>query len=256
MKKLFIFILACAGLTIAVNAQEALKECKEGVYRQVKYKVGEKPIEDYPFEVYKILYNNKDTQNTYLFHLDLFDVFSQNKAIPTFIIRECSSEMKIMDTDKKSFVNRWVCNMLHKTIKYGEVVDEYYSKKHKKTESYKKFKKVFTEKPKKNNWFHGVWKMKTDEAVVYKIYGNKHRISVFIANGKAQGRVDTFEIMKNGSTKENGNPCYFSWSSPDTYQLSYYINDYIFYEDYRRSSIEEFEKELIQILGATPCFVR
>ena len=251
MKKLFILILACTGLTIAANAQEALKECKEGVYRQVRYKVGEKPAEDYPFQVYKILHNTKGTQDTYLFHLDLFDIISQNKRIASFIIRESNSGMQIVEANKKSFVNRWVCNMAHKTIRYGEVVDEYYSQKHKATESYKNLKKIFTEKPKKNNWYHGVWRLQTDVAVVYKIYGNNHRITVTLANGKAQGRVDTLELMKNGSTLEDGNPCYFSWSSPDTYQLSYYINGYIFYENYKRSSFEEFEKELIQALGAT-----
>lgn len=251
MKKLFILILACTGLTIAANAQEALKECKEGVYRQVRYKVGEKSTEDYPFQVYKILHNTKGTQDTYLFHLDLFDIISQNKRIASFIIRESNSGMQIVEANKKSFVNRWVCNMAHKTIRYGEVVDEYYSQKHKATESYKNFKKIFTEKPQKNNWYHGVWRLQTDVAVVYKIYGNNHRITVTLANGKALGRVDTLELMENGSTLEDGNPCYFSWSSPDTYQLSYYINGYIFYENYKRSSFEEFEKELIQALGAT-----
>lgn len=250
MKKLFILILACTGLAIAANAQEALKGCKEGVYRQIRYKVGEKPTEDYPFQVYKVLYNNEDTQNTYLFHLDLFDIISQNKKISSFIIRDSSSEMQIVEANKKSFVNRWVCDMAHKTIRYGEVVDEHYSQRHKATDSYKNFKKIFTKKPKKNNWYHGVWKLQIDKAVIYKIYGNNHRITVTLANGTAQGRVDTFEIMKNGSTMEDGNPCYFSWSSPDSYQLSYYINGYIFYENYKRSSIEEFEKELIQTLGA------
>ncbi len=200
------------------------------------------------------MYNNKDTKNTYLFHLDLYNMVSQNKLIDAFIIRECSSEMEILEADKNSFVNRWICDMRHRTIKYGEVVNEYYSKKHKKTKLYKKFKSVFTEKPKKNNLYHGVWKLQTDKAVTYKIYGNKHRITVTLANGKAIGRIDTFEIMKNNSTLEDGNTCYFSWNSPDTYQLSYYINDNIFYENYKRSSIEEFESELIQILGMTPCF--
>lgn len=281
MKKLFIFILACTTLTIAANAQEMLKKCENGVYKCVKYKIGDKPIEDYPFEVYKILHTNENTQNTYLFHLDLYSVIErpvlppppagvsredyisqckenpfQYKEIPLFILRETSSELEIMEAEKKGFVNRWVCDMAHRTIKYGEVVNEHFSKKHKASKIYKKFKKVFTEKPKKNNWFHGVWKLQTDQVVIYKIYGNKHRITVTLANGKAQGRIDTFEIMKNGSTLENGNACYFSWSTPDTYQLSYYINNNIFYEDYRRSSIEEFEQELIQILGVTPCFVR
>lgn len=264
MKKLFIFLLACTTLTIAANAQEVLKKSKDGVYRQVKYKEGEKPVQDNPFEVYKVLYTNKVTNNTYLFHLDLFDVSyldlfdvkSQEKIVGNFILRETSSEMEILEADKNSFVNRWVCDILHKTIKYGEVVNEYYSKKFKATKAYKNFKKVFTEKPKKNNWYHGVWKLQTDAAVVYKIYGNKHRITVTLANGKAEGRVDTFEIMKNGSTMEDGNPCYFSWSSPDSYQLSYFLNDVRFYEDYNRSSIEEFENDLIRILGVTPCFVR
>lgn len=256
MKKLFIFILACTTLTIAVNAQEILKKCDDGVYRQTEYKRGEKPVEDYPFEVYKILYTNKIMRNTYLFHFDLYSTISQDKVIPTFILRECSSEMDVIEVDKKNFVNKWVCDMLHRTIEYGEVVNEYYSKKFKKTDAYKKFVKVFTEKPKKNNWYHGVWKLQTDEAVIYKIYGNKHRITVTLADGKAQGRIDTFEIMKNGSTLEDGNPCYFSWSTPDTYQLSYYIDGIIFYENYRRSSIEEFENELIHILGVTPCFIR
>ena len=137
----------------------------------------------------------------------------------------------------------------HRTIEYGTVVNEYYTKKFKPSTVYKEIEKVFKTKPSKKNAYLGVWKCKTYNAdTYYKIYGEKYRVGMHIRRNDAQGSIETVEYLKDKTTIEGGNPCDIRWTSPDSYTLFYQWNGNTIGEIWERSSMEELGEDFNRVV--------
>lgn len=230
---------------------------KPGVYRQTQYKQGDQPVEDYPFEVYKKVFGtdtvdvSDDVKKIVVkaVQMDVYNVtFSNNTTVPHFLIT--NPQLNVIETGKKGFTNRWVCDMYyHKTIKHGTIVNEYYTKKFKPSTVYKEIEKVFKTKPSKKNAYLGVWKCKNYNAdTYYKIYGEKYRVGMHIRQNDAQGSIETVEYLKDKTTIEGGNPCDIRWTSPDSYTLFYQWNGNTIGEIWERSSMEELGENFNRVV--------
>lgn len=232
-------------------------QVKPGVYRQIQYKQGDQPVEDYPFEVYKKVIGtdtvdvSDDVKKIVLkaVQVEFYTAQGQNNImVPCFLISQAKSN--IIEAGKKGFTNKWVCDMYnHITIEYGTVVNEYYSKKFKPSPVYEEMEKAFKTKPNKKNAFLGVWKCKnytTD--TYYKIYGEKYRVGMHIRRNDAQGSIESVEYLKDKTTLEGGNPCDIRWTSPDSYTLFYQWNGNTIGEIWERSSMEELGEDFNRVV--------
>lgn len=232
-------------------------QVKPGVYRQIQYKQGDQPVEDYPFEVYKKVIGtdtvdvSDDVKKIVLkaVQMDVYAAKGQNNTmVPCFLIT--NPQLNVIEAGKKVFTNRWVCDMYsHKTIKHGTIVNEYYTKKFKPSTVYKEIEKVFKTKPSKKNAYLGVWKCKNYNAdTYYKIYGEKYRVGMHIRRNDAQGSIETVEYLKDKATIEGGNPCDIRWTSPDSYTLFYQWNGNTIGEIWERSSMEELGEDFNRVV--------
>ena len=120
------------------------------------------------------------------------------------------------------------------------------------TINFKLFSKIFIDKPKTKNHFHGVWKLKNDEIKMYKIYGDTYRLLMGINAHGAFGQIETLQIIDNNNTLENENKCNFSWESSDSYQVSFNYNNSTQHKIWERSSMEELESDILHTLGVAP----
>lgn len=232
-------------------------QVKPGVYRQIQYKQGGQPVEDYPFEVYKKVIGtdtvdvSDDVKKIVLksVQMEVYTAEGQNNTmVPCFLIT--NPQLNVIEAGKKGFTNKWVCDMFsHKTIKHGTIVNEYYTKKFKPSTVYKEIEKVFKTKPSKKNAYLGVWKMKSNlNSTYYKIYGENYRVSMHIGRNDAQGSIETVEYLKDKTTIEGGNPCDIKWTSPDCYTLSYQWKGNTVSEIWERSSMEELGENFNRVV--------
>ena len=230
---------------------------KVGVYKQKQYKRGDLPVEDFPFEIYKKVFGtdtidvNDDIKKIQIkaVQMDVYNAKGQNNVmVPCFLIT--NPQLNVIEVNKNGFTNKWVCDMpSHRTIEYGTVVNEYYTKKFKPSPVYKEIEKVFKTKPSKKNAYLGVWKCKNYAAgTYYKIYGKKYRVGLHIRRNNAQGSIETVEYLKDKTTLEGGNPCAIRWNGPDSYALFYQWNGNVFSEMWERSSMEELGEDFNRVV--------
>ena len=63
-KFIFLFIV------FLFYSQGSYAQIKPGIYKQVRYKIGDKPVENYPFELYKV------SDGETIWQIDIMNVYS------------------------------------------------------------------------------------------------------------------------------------------------------------------------------------
>ena len=159
---LFIVFLFCS--------QGSYAQIKPGIYKQVRYKIGDKPVENYPFEVYKV------SDGETIWQIDIMNVYPY-----VFWLRPLGLT-DLQEYTDSTFTNLWVCDMSHKTIPMGATVLEYYDKNVSLPPKLKALAEILggTQVETKNN-IQGVWRLIAEDTEKYRIYTEGFRLDLTIA---------------------------------------------------------------------------
>lgn len=212
-----------ATLTFALASVACMAQLEPGLYKQTRYKQEHMPEKPFQFHVYKIVKPAGVLQ---------FELINMKPlkflCTPTTIAKE-----DIVAHDRFSFDQRWVCDMRnHKTIKFGTTVVEHYDTNFKINKNIPPLLSALSGTTYSgDNPLLGVWKCRdyNKRTEYYKIYTPKSAYAIYIkrrlddthAIQSVQGVKTSVKYKKDGSTKEDGNPCQIVWNGSTSYSLTY-----------------------------------
>ena len=139
--------------------QGSYAQIKPGIYKQVRYKIGDKPVENYPFENYKV------SDGETIWQIDVVNIYPY-----VFWLRSLGLT-DLQEYTDSTFTNLWVCDWPHKTIPMGETVLEYFDKNVSLPPKLQALVEILggTQVEAKNN-IQGVWRLVAEDTEKYRIY--------------------------------------------------------------------------------------
>lgn len=234
MKRL-LFAFAVALFSIAGMAQ-----VEDGIYRQFQYKQGDGPVEDYPFQVFKIVNGENVWQ---------LEIINANPY--TYLVRPLALG-NVVDHSADTFTTEWLCDVpYHKTLKLGEKVTEYWSKAVNIDNRITELAKVL-QRPDAKKGLYGSWKLENSQGEIYKVYGKDYLVHFFVGRGEDgsmdgfQGWVRTVSRPSKTASIENGDRCDIKFTDKNHLELTYYVNGQPMTEKWTRTSIPQEIKLLFK----------
>lgn len=212
---------------------------REGVYKQTRYQAEGMPIQDNPFEVYKIVKSIGTVQMEFLRLNPLnFIIFPVNVALED-----------VLESTESSFDYRWVCNIQnHKTIAFGTPVREHYDTKFKDVANLPRlFRALSGRVPTSDTSLIGVWRRNDSSAYheYYKVYTSEYCYTIEMVRNredtrkieKAYGWQLSVQYLSDDETIENGNSCQINWTNSTSYDLTYLSNGNAMTESWEISTL-------------------
>ena len=195
------FFLAFALLTMSF--QSGYAQITPGIYKQVQYKVGEKPLEECPFHVYKISNGQEIWQ---------IDVLNYN---PFFYMLRPLGLTDLKEHTDSTFTNLWVCDMdNHTLIRRDEKVLEYYSKNFTYLpQMYDMVELLGMKKLKGKHKLVGTWKSIHEGVEVYVVYSENAKVTLQVTRDEqkkiSEIRGDVLQVRYHSDAKitEGDNDC-------------------------------------------------
>lgn len=193
-------------IVLLFYTQGSYAQIKPGIYKQVRYKIGDKPVENYPFENYKV------SDGETIWQIDVVNFYPY-----VFWLRSIGLS-NLQDYTDSTFTNLWVCDMSHKTIPTGETVLEYFDKNFSLHPKLKALQEILggTQVEAKNN-IQGVWRLVAEDTEKYRIYTEGFLLDLLIARDEQnhiysiEGRVYNAKYNEDSLILDDISGCTFEF---------------------------------------------